>query len=140
MLRQIKLTNGEEIICNIVDGGSKDSETDELLISHCLRLTKVEFNKSISYHSFRPWLIMKDDVTDIISLNGYHIVAMAIPSEDMKQQWKNAVKEFKEMESDRRTYSMDEWMDRLERNELEYNDSGQDNVVSLYDYNKDKLH
>lgn len=142
MLRQMKLTNGEEIICKIIQGAEEGS--DEILVQNCLKLTRMEMAKNVSYHSFRPWMIMKDEVTDIVSVNSYHIVAMCIPGEEMKRQYKSAIKELKEVAAEREHYSLEEWYNKLEAAEESFedalNDSDGRKVISLSDYNKDKLH
>ena len=135
MLRQFKLSNGDEIIAKIV---SQPDEGDEIMVSNVLKLTRVDMTRQITYHSFRPWMVMKDDVGDIISLNAFHVVAVAIPTEEMKIQYKEAVIELREMEAEKQTCSVDEWYNKLKN--AGPNDSDDGNVISLYDYNKDKLH
>ena len=145
MLRQIKLTNGEEIICKLLN--TEDSkETGEILVNDCLRLQKIDLNRNVQYHTFRPCMIMKDEVADVISINTMHIVAMCIPSIELKTQFKLALRDIKESANEKEHYSLDDWMKKLDEmqtaTEYDMIDDGDSNgkVISLADYNKDKLH
>ena len=116
MLRQIKLTNGEEIICKLLN--TEDSkETGEILVNDCLRLQKIDLNRNVQYHTFRPWMIMKDEVADVISINTMHIVAMCIPSIELKTQFKLALRDIKESANEKEHYSLDDWMKKLDESQ-----------------------
>lgn len=85
---QFKLINGEEIICNIVEGTNED----EIQISHALRLRETQILHQDETHEIRgyqmtPWMTYQMDMTLSVSLNSNHIVAKVIPQDYVKKHY-----------------------------------------------------
>lgn len=144
MIRQFKMTNGEEIICKILS--EPEGESDEMIVNNCLKLYRIDMTRDVAYHSFRPWMFMHDDLTDAIALNTYHIVAATIPSKEMKAQYIEALRELKIAAKNKETYSLEDFMNRF--NDIQNQDNFTNNFPDdsdgnkIIDFNsaKDKLH
>lgn len=141
--KQFKMSNGDEVIGEVLG-----QEDEDMIARHCLRLFKVETDPQTIYYTFRPWMILKEDTKEPVQINAYHIVGMCHPSEEMLDQYKYALKKLKEQIQERKVLSFDEaynnlsslW-DKAEDDQIdEYGEYDEDNVVSLFDVDKDKLH
>ena len=75
--RQFKLTNSDEIICEIVQW---DNEEDaSIVIRGALRLITMEdYEKGIRLFAFRPWMGFADNPETLQTLNAAHIIAELI--------------------------------------------------------------
>lgn len=90
-LRQFKLANGDEIVCEIVQWHNE--EELELVIRKPMKLAFGEYEKGIRYYAFRPWMVYAESSEDFIILNGHHVVGITEPSPPLVAQWKEAVDE-----------------------------------------------
>ena len=141
--KQFKMSNGDEVIGEILG-----QEDDDIVARHCLRLFKVDVDPQTTYYTFRPWMILKEDTKEPVQINAFHIVGMCQPSGEMLEQYKYALKKLKEQTRERKVLSLDEAYDNLsklweqaEDDQIdEYGDYDEDNVVPLFDVDKDKLH
>ena len=139
--KQLKMSNGDEVICEIVD-----QEDDDIIARYCLRLFKVEVDPQTTYYTFRPWMILKEDTKEPIQINAFHIVGMCHPASEMLSQYKYALKKLKEQKEERQVLSLDEAYDNLSKlwdkeDDDQIDEYGEeDNVISLFDVDKDKMH
>ena len=144
MIRQFKMTNGEEIICKILS--EPEGESDEMIVNNCLKLYRIDMSRDVAYHSFRPWMFMKDDLTDAVSINTYHIVAATIPSKEMQVQYKEALYELKLAAKNKETYSLEDFMNKFnnlqneDKRAYDFSDDSDGNKVIDFNSAKDKLH
>jgi len=141
MIRQFKFTNGEEIICEVI---SSEPEEDEIIARFCFKILKLEAASDITYYSFRPWMMLKDELQEPVSINAYHIVAMANPSSEMLKEYKQALIRFKsEDEAAGGTMNIDEAIDKLATMNIDdiedLDESNEDNIID-FPFDKDKLH
>lgn len=90
-LRQFKLANGDEIVCEIVQWHNE--EELELVIRKPMKLAFGEYEEGVRYYAFRPWMVYAEGVDEFIILNGNHVVGIAEPSPPLVTQWKEAVDE-----------------------------------------------
>ena len=68
-LKQLKLTNNEEIICEVLE---QNDDHGDLIVRKILRVvTQDDFDQNIRYYSFRPWVSFQDDATDIEKRTDY---------------------------------------------------------------------
>ena len=85
-LKHFKLTNGDELVCDVLEWN--DENTDEIVISKALKLVQMDDpDTGIRYFSFRPWMLLQENLNDIQILNGAHIVAEANPTNKMLTQY-----------------------------------------------------
>lgn len=136
-LKQLKLANGEEVICDVVE-----EYDEELLVKQALRLFKIELNAYTSYYTFRPWMIMKEDLDDIVLINPYHIVGACVPSSDLVLQYEHAIENIMSDEDDDQQDVKERLKAMMEEDEIDpYGDlDSSSNVISLFSFDKDKLH
>jgi hypothetical protein len=134
--KQLKMTNGEEIIAEILD-----QQEDEIVARNALKLFRFEPKPDTAYYTFRPWMIMKDDLHDPIQINAIHVVAFCSPSSDLKEQYAYALARLEDDFQEKQQNELD-LNDLAETEEFwdehGFNDSDTDNVISFMD--KSKLH
>jgi len=88
--RQFKLTNGDEIICEIVQWPGDDEE--DMIIRKAMQLKSYDDDgRGIRYYNFKPWITMQEDTDGFLSLNYAHILAEVIPSDKMLKHFFEAV-------------------------------------------------
>tara|TARA_Y100000004_G_C8871302_1_gene393437 strand:- start:62 stop:526 length:465 start_codon:yes stop_codon:yes gene_type:complete len=79
--KQFKLTNGDEMICELVASGDEDSTADVIVRRAMKIVTTDDLEENIRYYTLKPWMSFQDDTTDLVALNSVHIVGEASPSE-----------------------------------------------------------
>ena len=92
-LKQFKLANNEEIICEVVEWPT--TEEASMVVRKAMKVIIMEsYNDGARYYAFRPWLVFQDEVKNNFQiLNSYHIVAEANPSVKLKDQYYKFLKE-----------------------------------------------
>lgn len=149
-IRQFKLTNGDEIVCEIVQWHNE--EELELVVRKAMKLVQSE-SSGVKYYIFRPWMIYQENGDDMIIINGHHVVGIAFPTDPLLYQYREALiemeklhesrkEEYKNMNPDdirevskmvkRATDEIEEYLQSLE------DDSDGGNVVDLF--SKKTLH
>jgi len=153
-VRQFKLANGDEVVCEIVQWNNE--EELELVTRKVMKLVQSESN-GVKYFVFRPWMIYQESLEDFIILNGNHVVGIGFPTEPLLYQYNEALKEMATMhESRKEDYAemkeediqevskmvrktsdeIDEYLESLK----EMTDSDGGNVINMFDFNKDNMH
>jgi len=84
--RHFKLTNGDELVCEVLEWDSDESSA--IVIRKALKLITVDdIENKIKYFSFRPWMMMQEDIQTISILNGDHIVGQTNPTQGIMDQY-----------------------------------------------------
>jgi hypothetical protein len=99
-IRQFKLTNSDEIICEVVEW---DNESDSsIVVRKALQLVSVNDDVSgIKYYSFRSWAALQESINDLILLNAEHILSEACPSGILIEYYAEAIlQQSKHLEED----------------------------------------
>jgi hypothetical protein len=134
--RQFKLSNGDEIICEIVQW-PEDSE-EEMIIRKAMELKSHDDDgRGIRYYNFRPWVTMQDDTDGFLSLNYAHILAEVIPSDRMLKHFFEAV-ENANLTPEEIQAKVDEYFQKLQTM-VEESDSDFSNVIE-FNPDRNKLH
>ena len=81
--KQFKLTNGEELICELVASGDEDSTADVIVRRAMKIVVSDDPEENIRYYTLKPWMSFMDDTQELVALNSVHIVGEAKPSETM---------------------------------------------------------
>ena len=99
-LRQFKLTNGDEILCEVVQWHNEDEL--ELVVKKAMKL-QYGNNKDgdIRYYAFRPWMVYGESPDELVILNGNHVVGICEPSAPLVYQWKEAVEDMSNLHDER---------------------------------------
>lgn len=96
-LRQFKLSNGEELVAEVLDWPEAEEEW-QIVAKNAMKVVCFEDPKEgFRYYTFRPWIIYSKPDT-IITLAEGHIVGEAIPSSEVKDQYYKALKLEDEMQ------------------------------------------
>ena len=98
-LRQFKLTNEEEIICEVVEWN--DDEHDTMVVKRALKIVALDDAEgSMRYYTFKPWMMMNNDPESLQVLNSYHIVSECHPTKVATSYYYDVIREMKEFESE----------------------------------------
>lgn len=94
-IRQFKLTNDDEIICEVLEYSTQDNAA--MVIRGALRLVCVEdFSRNIRFYAFRPWMGFNDNTELLQTLNSDHIICDASPSDEMLSYYASTLQKLKE--------------------------------------------
>lgn len=109
-LKQFKLTNNDEIICEVVE------DTDAgLVVRRALRVISADdFEDNIRYYQFRPWVSFQDDFDELCVLNIGHIISETLPSKTLAVHFANAVKEVQEQQELKKDFNLDEIVNQMD--------------------------
>ena len=136
---QFKLANGDEIVARVVQ--EPEGDDYNVVIKMAMMVVRTEAaGDGYRYYSFRPWMSFQLDEEYYQLLNFNLIVGEAKPARVLLDQY------FKAIESEAAVHTTDdeEELANIRRivSEMkeDYLDSDEDNVVSLFNSHKDKLH
>lgn len=91
-LKQFKLSNDDEIICEVVQWNDEDN--DAIIVRGVLRVINVEdFAKSIRFYAFRPWMMFNEDPHELHTMNASHIIAEVNPSQEICKHYVSTLAE-----------------------------------------------
>ena len=159
-LRQFKLTNNDEIVCEVIDVDETDNHNGDIIARKILKIFHAEdFDQNVRYYSFKPWVAFQEDINEISAINPDHILGEATPSAILKLHFKNALDiilqsqtmsgsrdlNIDEVMMDTSDMSRDEIVEYLkekfhdENQRIAHHDSASSNVIHLYPPS-DKLH
>ena len=121
-IKQFKLSNGDEIVCEIYQW--PDEEFEEIIATKIMLLRFVDnFMTSSRYYALRPWMAFYNDIDLLYSLNTYHIVGEVNPSNDLKKLYYKSIavleKQLKEGNNQRLIIRSDSLEDETEEDEEE---------------------
>ncbi len=117
-IKQFKLTNNEEIICEVIEWNSGDDVAD-VVVKKALRVIAVEdYQRGWKFFAFRPWMSFQDDPGSLQSLNSSHIIVTSNPSPDLLKHYKACLRaiqhDMKKFGDRRKTYAnLDEIQDAI---------------------------
>lgn len=93
-IKQFKLTNDDEIICEVVQWD--DPENAAMVVRGAMRLINAEdFNRGVRFYAFRPWMGFNDNPEELQTLNSVHIIGEMNPSEDLMGHYLKTIKAVK---------------------------------------------
>lgn len=83
-IRQFKLTNGDEIVCDVVEWPSVDDDHNGLVVRNAYKIFMINpISTETRYYQFRPWLVYQDNKEFFQIINADHIVAEATPADEL---------------------------------------------------------
>lgn len=149
-IKHFKLTNDEEIICDVVE--YPNEEDASMIVRSALRIISMEdFQKGVRFYAFRPWMSFSENPQELQILNADHIIAQSTPSGELLKHYAKtllAIQDQKEgmslnlddVAAKVETLDEDEfemYIDNL-RHQHSGDDSDFDNIIKFPD--KSKLH
>ena len=116
---QLKLTNGEEIICELLELADDDDldEDFEVVARNCLKIVTSDMGRDRILCMLKPWMSFQDAIgNNLASINPQHIISRCIPSEELMEQYQKAT--FDDEEDNDKLTKQDlldaaDWMNRL---------------------------
>ena len=78
-IKQFKLTNDDEIICEVVQWDNAE-----------------DFSRGVRLYAFRPWMGFADDPAVLQSLNSSHIIGELTPGDEIRKQYSKTLTALKD--------------------------------------------
>lgn len=86
--KQLKFTNGDEIIADVVD-----EEKSHMVVRAAMRIVECEnLEEGYSYFAFRPFISFTQDVEALQLVHTNQLIVEAIPSKNIMKHYASAVK------------------------------------------------
>lgn len=154
--KQLILTNGNQIICEVVDWPAEDDEDRSILIRNSIQI--LTFEKSLGpegrIYAFRPWMAFQDEEGCIQTLSLDQVVSVAEPCLDVinmymmevynmhviSQNRKEVIREYEESLNSRKIEEIFANLQDQRLNKRMPDDSDRSNVVSLFPNDPNKVH
>lgn len=134
-VKQFRLSNGDEIVCEVIAWPSEDQE--EVIVKRSLKVTISEdFENNTRYYSFKPWLVFQEDPDAIQSLNPYHIVVEANPSKELMSNYVKTLEtlddnlENLELSAEDADY-LDKVLEKIKEMDSNSAETNQDNIIKF---------
>ena len=94
-IKQFKLTNDDEIICEVIQWDNDDDTP--LLVRGAMKIISVEdFSRNVRFYAFRPWMGFVDDPDILHTLNSSHIIGALTPGEDVINHYDSTLQKIKQ--------------------------------------------
>lgn len=95
-IKQFKLTNNEEIVCEVVEWDTND-DVGDILVKKALRVIAIEdYQKGWRFFAFRPWMSFQDDPESLQTINSSHIIVTTNPTANIIKHYKACLRGIKE--------------------------------------------
>jgi len=102
-LKQFKLTNDDEIICEVV----KWTDDGDIIVQSALRIVQGEDPmRGVRFYFFRPFMVFQSNMPQRI--NASHVIAEADPTEEMMEHYAGAINDEIDRVKDRKTVTEDD--------------------------------
>lgn len=90
-VKQFKLVTGEEIVCEVLD-----ESPESFAIRNAFVLHEKETTDGYKYFTFRTFMTYQDTPLSVMLIMNDKVMAIAIPSNDMKEQYYAAMDQMAE--------------------------------------------
>lgn len=139
-IRQFKLSSGEELICEVVEWHASDEDLEEIVVRNMYNIISADGDEPGSrYYAFRPFLCLQNSESIFQTLNPFHIVATAIPTINIIEQFESTV-ELNNMTYDELKEEINKTVKRIKK-KLNLNDNDEEETNKIIKFvPKDKLH
>ena len=149
-IKQFKLTNNDEIICEVVEWNEPDTHDASIIVRSCMKIILMEdFSRGVRFYAFRPWFTFDHDPSTLQILNASHVLGETNPPLDLLKHYAKSLMSIKEQKS-RIDLNMDSVADKLENmdddkfqrfmDDMVYGDSDDPSNVIQFPVDKSKLH
>lgn len=136
-IKQFKLANGEEIICEVVEWA--DEENVDLVVRNALNLVVVDDDlKHVRYYNLKPWMTMQEGDEVFMTLNTNHIISVGNPTSKLLKYFYEAV-ENSNLSEEEISKKIDDYVNKLKAKMSELGDDSDSNVIRFRP-DKNKLH
>ena len=125
-IKHLKLITGEELICNLLE-----ESADHLVVNNALSLMEKTLDDGTKFYAFKTYMVYQDTPQNVIMVFTDKIVSLALPTQDMINQYGNAVREMEMFtskseleESIQEELSLEEFLQDMENDEFDSDTSG----------------
>jgi Sec-independent protein translocase protein TatA len=84
----LKLVTGEEVICEVLDETS-----GSIIVNNAMSLMQNTLKTGEKFFTFKTYMVYQDTPTNVIVIFTDKLMSLAVPAEEMLQQYKTALKE-----------------------------------------------
>ena len=120
-IKHLKLITGEELICNLLE-----ESADHLVVNNALSLMEKTLDDGTKFYAFKTYMVYQDTPQNVIMVFTDKIVSLALPTQDMINQYGNAVSEMEMFtskseleESLQEELSLEEFLQDMEKGEFD---------------------
>ena len=100
--RQFKLTNNDEVICEVLQWDSEDNAA--ILVKGALKILNFDdLSRGVRLFAFRPWMGLQNDIDLYQTINAAHVIGEVLPSDNLMKYYNKTMTELKTM-SDKKKY------------------------------------
>ena len=126
-LKQFKLTNSDEIICEVV----KWTDEGDVIVQSAMRIVQGEDPmRGVRFYFFRPFMVFQEGLPQRI--NASHIIAEADPTEEMMEHYAGAINDEMNRKNERVSITEDNISDYKQKI-LDLFNQDDDTLASLTD-------
>ena len=87
-IKHFKLSNGDEVVCDVIEWPDADGDSPDIVVRNCFKIFTTNTKGSgIRYYQFRPWMVYQDDPESFQIINGNHIIGEANPPSELIEQY-----------------------------------------------------
>jgi len=90
-LAQFKLSNGSEVVCEVMEWPSDDD--NQLIIRNAMTIINYEYDGGDRMYAFRPFINFLEDENDYIMVNSDHIISVNRPRDYLVDQYDVAIRD-----------------------------------------------
>lgn len=88
-IKHFKLTNGEEIVCDVVEWPDDDTDSVDLVIRQAFKIISAaqSSTENVFYYALKPWMVYQegDDLYQVLNYN--HVVGEANPTPELLKHY-----------------------------------------------------
>lgn len=117
-IKQFKLSNDDEIICEVLEWETEDNPA--LVMRAPLRLIQGEdMDRGVRFFAFRPWMGFAEDPEVLHTVNSSHIIGEVTPSDSLLSHYAATIKKLLTLAKMKKTdFNMDT-LEQMDEDELE---------------------
>ena len=140
MIQQFILSNGDQVVCDVVEWPKDDSI--DIVVRNCYKLIGIE-SETTRYYSFKPWMVLQDQEDDLMIININHVVGEANPSDIVIKNYNKALEVNKTSEEET-AERIKQYMDKVKKSIdglVQHHDSDdQGSFSNVLKFDPNKLH
>jgi len=87
-VKHLKLVTGEEVICEVLD-----ESAGSIIVNNAMSLMQNTLKTGEKFFTFKTYMVYQDTPTNVIVIFTDKLMSLAVPAEEMLQQYKTALKE-----------------------------------------------
>jgi len=140
-IRQFKLANDDEIMCEVVEYHEED---DAIVIRKTMKMVQVDnMANGTRYYAFRPFMLYQMTPESFQIINCEHIIAEANPDQELILEFFKAIELAMDTDDADQTENIDvmkEKYDAYVENQISKLDSDTANNIIKLNFDKSKMH